>query len=220
MKKLLMLAVVFGCSISSQASVIIHLSGPTLISDPFTLGPLKSYTVSLEATNTGEKITAVDVRFEGPLWQEAYYKSGFGPKYVPTPMNDLALEGWPAEYIAVDSHFLISSLQAVWPTGKGAGEDLSESYLPRDSYDIWHSQGTFLKSDPMGLSDILQNKTVILAQLVIPSSYEVSSISWMLGSVATNQIPNPQIIPKFLLPEPATIAMLIMGSLLLIRRKV
>ena len=220
MKKILALIAILAFTTLGQASVVLHLSGPTSVADPFTAGALKSYTLSLQATGVGEKITAVDVRFQGPLWQEALYKSGFGAHYVPTPMNNMAADGFPPEYIVADTHFLLTSAQAVWPTGKAANEDLSEAYLPRDSYDVWHSQGTYLKSDPMGLADAVQAQTVALVQLVIPASYAISSVSWMSGSVATNQMQNPQVIPQFALPEPATMMLLLGGSLFgLLRRR-
>jgi len=188
----------------------VHVSAPTPVTEPFTGEALKSYVVSLEAPGVGEKITALDVRFDSPsgkLHQLAAYKSGFGAHYTPTPMNDLAGQGWPAEYIAADSHFLMTSANAVWPSGKAANEDLSESYLPRDSYDIWHSWGTYLKSDPMGLDYTLQASTVPLAQIVIPASASLNDVS-LTGMVATNQSPDPYIID---IPEPGTMGFLIFG---------
>jgi hypothetical protein len=218
-------AVILGVGMVAQGYVVVNVSAPTPITEPFTGELLDAYTVSLTATGGGifeDKVTAVDVRFDSAsekLHQLAIYVAGFTGErnHDPTPMNDF--EAWLADYVAADSHFLLSSADAVWPSGKAADEDMSESYLPRDGYDVWHSWGTYLKSDPMGLSEPVQASTVPLARIVIPRGSLPGTVL-MTGLVATTLDVDPFDIGVILIPpipEPGTLVLLVFGVELLAR---
>jgi hypothetical protein len=220
-------AVILGVGMVAQGYVVVNVSAPTPVTEPFTGELLDAYTVSLTAEGLNllgqpAEVIALDVRFDSSsekLHQLAEYKSGFGAHCTPTPMNDLAAEGFPADYVAADSHFLITSADAMWPTGKYANEDLNESYLPRDGHDVWHSWGTYLKSDSMGLSEPVQASTVPLARIVIPRGSLPGTVL-MTGLVAGTLDVDPFDIGVILIPpipEPGTLVLLVFGVELLAR---
>jgi len=218
------MAVVLGVGVVAQGYIVADVSAPTPVTDPFTGVLLDSYTVSLTATGVGETVTAVDIRFDSAsrkLHQLAFYGCFWTKHYLPTPMNNMPAEGWPAEYIAADSHFLIASADAVWPTGKAASEDMSESYLPRDGYDIWHSWGTYLKSDPMGLAHTVQASVVQLARIVIPRDSLPGTVlmTGIVESIWTDPYQDIGVILIPPIPEPGTIVLLALGGLAFVRRR-
>jgi len=220
MKKLVALVAIVSFATVAQAGLIVNVSAATQVTDPFNGALLDSYTVSLTATGVGEKVIAVDVRFNSAsqLHQEMSYKPGFlPPHYIPTAMNDMAAAGFPAEYIIADTHFLMTTGQVVWP-GAAATEDLDETILPRDSFDVWHSYGTFLESHPMGFAGTIQASTVQLAQIVIPRGSPKGTVL-LTGVAATNLSSNPLNIGVIEIPEPATLGLLALGGLAVLRQR-
>jgi hypothetical protein len=227
MRKLLALIAIVSFATLAQAGIIVSVSGPTPVTDPVTLTTFDSYTVSvtadgLIAPGLPAEVTAVEVSFDGPLQQIMFWKPAFGsnPHYTPTPMLETAT--WPAEYLAVDSHFLLSAANVVFSTAP-ATEDLTEASSFRDPDDVWHGPGTYLMSGGMGLTATVKAATVQLAQIVIPAGSLPGTVV-LTGTVATNaagvtdpfHITPPVQIP---VPEPATLVLLGIGSLLGFRRR-
>jgi hypothetical protein len=219
MKKILALIAILSFATLGQAVPIVkHVSGPTAVIDPVTLATLDAYVLSLESTDGG-KITAVDLDFAGPLMQIMFWKPAFGsnPHYTPTPLLDTAT--WPPEYLAVDSHFLLSAGDVVFGAAV-ADENLTEASSFRDPDDVWHGPGTYLKTGAMGLKEPVQGVTVALARIVIAHGADPRTVTG-IGEVATNGpgVTDPYQLPTFYIPEPATMMLLLGGSLLGLSRR-
>jgi hypothetical protein len=199
--------------------IVKHVSGPTAVIDPVTLATLDAYVLSLESTDGG-KITAVDLDFAGPLMQIMSFKSAPAwPKYTQTPQDQLAVDGWPASYIAVDSHFLLRAVDVVFGAAV-ATEDLTATPF-RDDDLLYHGPGTYLKTGAMGLKEPVQGVTVALARIVIAHGADPRTVTG-IGEVATNGpgVTDPYQLPTFYIPEPATMMLLLGGSLFgLLRRR-
>jgi hypothetical protein len=104
-------------------------------------------------------------------------------------LNDLA--DWPADYVAADSHFLLSAAQVMFSTTV-ATEDLDKPNAIVDWDGLLHGWGTYLRSGAMGFRGLLgvQQPSVALAQIVLPHG---SDPDWVFinGQIATNQMKDP-----------------------------
>jgi hypothetical protein len=227
MKKLATLVAIFGFATVSQAypitethirpHLVIDVTNNGQVTDAFTGESLQYFTVTLSTGGYGGEIAVMDVSFDGPLHQSMFWVNGFPPhpNYTPTPLNDFP--GWPANLVEVDSHFLLSP-QVLFTVGQAATEDMSESYLPRDEFDVWHSWGTYLKSAPMVLLSEAQAPTIVLAQLLLPADPPEGTVL-MTGMIGTSWLDSIE-LGVIEIPEPATLLMLVGGGLFgLLRRR-
>jgi hypothetical protein len=213
MKKILALIAILSFATLGQAVPIVkHVSGPTAVIDPVTLVTLDAYVLSLESTDGG-KITAVDLNFAGPLMQIMPYKSAPSwPKYNPTPQDQLAVDGWSADYIASDSHFLLRAVDVVFGAAVATEDLTAPPSAFRDDDLLYHGPGTYLKTGAMGLKAPVQGVTVALVRLVIAQGADPRTVTGS-GDVATDVVTDPYPLPTFYIPEPATMMLLLGGSL-------
>jgi hypothetical protein len=117
----------------------------------------------------------------------------------------------------VDSHFLVSAADVVFGAAV-ATENLTEASSFRDPDDVWHGPGTYLKTGAMGLKAPVQGVTVALARIVIAHGADPRTVTG-IGHVATDVVTDPYSLPTFYIPEPATMMLLLGGSLFGLSRR-
>jgi hypothetical protein len=165
---------------------------------------LDSFKFSLQA-DAGAVITAVDLVFAGGVHQ-VQLGGAFG-SVTRTPSID-NLTGFPAEYIAADTHTLIASTDFVVPSGVGSLTEDALSGLSSGAPGGGIVPKLTLQNIALGGSK--QTNLVDLAQLVIPRGGLIT----FSGTVATsNDGGVPVAISGVIqaVPEPATLAMAGLG---------
>jgi hypothetical protein len=194
MKTSLFVMLILGVAAVVQAGVELNVTYSGWAIDPYTFEALDAYWVTLNATGPGEIISAVDITFDGSLHQ-LMPKRAFPPVpgYAPTAMNDFFAD-WPPEYLAVDSHFMLSAAQVMFSTTV-ATEDLDKPNAIVDGDGLLHGWGTYLRSGAMGFRGLLgvQQPSVALAQIVVPHGSDPDWV-WINGLVATNQMKDPYML--------------------------
>lgn len=201
----LILAVLAVPAIAEAGVLLLGTSTPVRVTAPSDVGgaELERYKISLQA-DAGEVIRGISLIFQGGLHQ-VQIGGAFG-SVIRTPSID-ALSGFPAQYVAVDTHALISSTDLIIPPSVG---ELSEGALAGLSPGMPGGGivSTFTLQN-LGLSASQQKNVVDLAQIVIPRGQYVS----FSGLISTsNDGGSPIPIQSMVVPEPATIAMAGLGA--------
>jgi hypothetical protein len=164
------------------------------VSDGVDVGSgLMSYTVNLDA---GYQLYGVDVKFEGPMNQLTSFAEGTTPT-----MTAASLLQYLGKNIAQDTHFLFVDGD-IMPVAEPGGV----SYAPAESAGILSA--VFV---PTGGSTILTSWD--LAQIVLPAGMDAVmtlSVSDKLGNMESTVA---------IIPEPATLGLLAMGVVGLLRKR-
>ena len=187
-------------------------------------GGLTSYAVYVVGP-TGEKMSSFDGRFDGVLYQA--HPSGAG-----------TASGWATdlqtpEMAAMDSHLLFSQSDAAVVRGPTAEDnDASQGWVQYGgpTPPIFYAEeglGTYLGADDgaggattmaMGILGTAQADSFLFAQLIIPDG-ELVTMTGSLGIASGGGQAIGLGGNGVIIPEPATIGMLLIGSLGLIARR-
>ena len=177
---------------------------------------LKSYIVRFVGSTPGDRFSAFDGRFDGPMSQTWYFFKGW---MTTVWVGDFAL---PAEAAsaAVDSHMLIDPHDASHVlVASEPSEDFDELNIIEttvDGYD--RALGTYLATSAnttmaFGIPGTYQTTNTPFAQIVIPVGEEV----WLTGVAVSHD--SARLVLNELIPGPASLALLGLGGLGMALRK-
>ena len=214
MKKLVIVAGVLALASAASADLICEV-----VQNASPGAGLESYTVYFKGTTPGEYLSAVDISFNGPLYQGWWY----GKAWNPTPWIGCFFTGESASWDK-DSHLLLGEPpHAASPPGDpqtygvlvavGAVEDLDTGNVtsPPDANGYQFGLGTYLAnaSDSnmaFAIGSAWQTENVAFAQIVLESGTE----ALLTGKAVANN--GSYIDLDVIIPEPAALALLAMGA--------
>lgn len=191
----LTLAVLLGLAVVANAGLSLQVVGaPT--------AGLPGYTTWTLTINSPEMLNAIDAKFVGAMNQ-----LWFGGAFSTVLMNDVAM-GMINQ--AQDSHLLIASTDQI-----GVVRQASETNVGGTGNWIGYSDG--VQTFAFGIAAASQKASLPFAQLVLPDSGQGVHF---IGTWTANGVTG---LPAFdfliAIPEPATLSLLGVGALALIRRR-
>ena len=213
MRALFATVVVMALVSAVSADMLIEVS-----QNPDPQAGLKSYTVRFVGTTPGDRFSAFDGRFEGPMSQTWFAFKGW---MTTVWVGDFAL---PAEAAsaAVDSHMLIDPHDASHVlVASEPREDFDEFNIIEttvDGYD--RALGTYMATTAtsnmaFAIPGTYQKINQIFAQIVIPAGETV-----YLNCTAVGYNGQGLVLVDYPIPEPATLAMLALGAAgVIVRRR-
>jgi hypothetical protein len=204
MKKVLAVLLMLGLASVAQASLSVVVTPQA----QFTVlgGPATAYLVQVVGS-TGDKMTAANVIFTGCVYQIGYKMTArpFTFNYTPTDEDATAQLFTP---IIEDSHFIVNFAAIVTPPTEN-----NDQFYGLNSYGDTEGKGNLWVSSGIELSQ--QQQTEDLANIVLLNSCLTGA--WLDGGIANAQ----GVITSLhvFIPEPATLVLLTLGGLGLIRRR-